>query len=48
MSEKKYNLITTEATKELDAINSFILVTQITLKHVDQSNWQQNHAQNNT
>lgn len=48
MSEKKYNVITIEDTKGLYAINSFVLVIQITLKYVDQGNWQQNHAQNNT
>lgn len=34
MSEKKYNVIIIEDTKKLYAINSFISVTQITLKHV--------------
>lgn len=34
MSEKKYNVVIIEDTKKLYAINSFISVTQITLKHV--------------
>ena len=48
MSEKKYNFIIIEDTKKLYAINSFISITQITLKHVHQGNWPQHHAQNNT